>query len=244
LAARRSLPVPSTEEIAAIGDAVSLSEAWTQWQTGHAGSAGIIETTTPAAAKRPILKWRSFVLKSAAVAAAAVLGFVVGERWLRLPDAGAQSSAATATQAWVPVTDSVVVAAYAKLSRIVMDDAPAPPRLSAADMATVIFLSPRRRHALVDSLEARVDSLLWIRGRLRGASRFELGGELAMLRRGVAELRVAHLAIDGVEADSARVARLVIGVRSRTAPADRIRFEVPGLVTELAIDDGSIRMRR
>jgi hypothetical protein len=242
LAARRSLPAPTAEEIGAIDDNVSLSEAWARWQTGHTLLSGIIETAGPPA-KHSVGRWRSpRVIKSAAIAASAVLGFVVGERWL--PGAGAQSSAAAVDRVWLPVTDSVVHAVDAKLSKMMINDASGRITLSAADMATMIFRSPRRRQAPVDSIEARIDSLLWIRGRLRGASRFEIGGDLRMLRRGVAELRVAHLTIDGVDADSARVARLVIGVRSRTAASDRIRFEVPGAVTELAVDDGSVRARR
>jgi hypothetical protein len=177
-------------------------------------------------------------MKGAAVAASALLGFVVGERWL--PRANAQPSTPSVEQVWLPVTDSVVNALNAKLSRsMIINDAPGRLALSAADMATLIFRSPGGRQAPVDSIEARIDSLLWIRGRLRGASRFELGGELRMLRRGLAELHVAHLTIDGVEADSARVAGLDVGVRSPADASDGIRFEMPAFVTRLTFVYGA-----
>ena len=75
-----------------------------------------------------------------------------------------------------------------------------------------------------------------------GAAEFELGGDVRLSRRGVAEFRVDHLSIGGVSADSARTARLVVGVRSRSADTDRMRFEVPLFVTEVAIMDGAAEL--
>jgi hypothetical protein len=237
LAARRSLPVPTVEEISAFDDTLTLSEAWARWHRGHTPPRGVIKTA-PAAVRRPAAKRAfSLVMKGAAVAASALLGFVVGERWL--PRANAQPNTAGVQQVWLPVTDSVVDALDAKLSRSMTNDPPGRLALSAADMATLIFRSPSGRPAPVDSIEARIDSLLWIRGRLRGASRFELGGDLRMLRRGLGELHVAHLTIDGVEADSARVARLVVGVRSPAGASDGIRFEMPAFVTRLTFVYGA-----
>jgi hypothetical protein len=169
-----------------------------------------------------------------------MLGFFVGDRWL--PRAAAQSGDIAAERDWVPVTDSVVTALNVKLSSVAANETGAKLTLSAADMATLVFRSPRRRQVPVDSIEARIDSVLWIRGRLRGGARFELGGDVRLSRRGVAEFRVDHLSIDGVNADSARTARLVVGVRSRSADVDRMRFEVPLFVTEVAIMDGAAEL--
>ena len=155
---------------------------------------------------------------------------------------GRASGDIVAEKAWLPVTDSVVTALNVKLSNVAANETGTRLTLSAADMATLIFRSPRRRQAPVDSIEARIDSVLWIRGRLRGGSRFELGGDVRMSRRGVAEFRVDHLNIGGVDADSARTARLVVGVRSRSADADRMRFEVPLFVAEVAIMDGAAKL--
>ncbi len=238
LAARRSLPVPTEADIAAIGDDVRLSEAWAQLQTLGATPNTLAPATAPPA--RPAVKWRARLIKLSAVAAAAMLGFVVGDRWL--PGAGAQSGDIAAEKTWLPVTDSVVAALNVKLSSVAANDVGTRLTLSAADVAALIFRSPRRRQTPVDSIEARIDSVLWIRGRLRGGSRFELGGDVRMSRRGVAEFRVDHLTIGGVDADSARTARLVVGVRSRSADGDRMRFEVPLFVSEVAMVDGAAEL--
>jgi len=237
LAARRSLPVPTEADIAAIGDDVRLSEAWARLQTAATGKPA---EAAPPPAKRGPAKWRPRLIKISAVAAAAMLGFVVGDRWL--PGAGAQSGDIAAEKAWLPVTDSVVAALNVKLASVAANDVGTRLTLSAADVAALIFRSPRRRQTPVDSIEARIDSVLWIRGRLRGGSRFELGGDVRMSRRGVAEFRVDHLTIGGVDADSARTARLVVGVRSRSADGERMRFEVPLFVAEVAIMDGAAEL--
>ena len=237
LASRRSLPAPTAAEMDALGDAVRLGEAWAQWQTGHTPANGAVEGPAPAA-KRAAAKWRPRLIKMSALAAAAVLGFVVGDRWL--PGAAAQSGDIAA--AWLPVTDSVVAALNVKLSSVAASDVSARVTLTAADMAALVFRSPRRRQAPVDSVEARIDSVLWIRGRLRGGSRFELGGEIRMSRRGVAELLVEHLTIGGVDADSARTARLVVGVRARSTETERMRFDVPAVVAEVAIMGGAAEL--
>jgi len=239
LAARRALPIPTHTEIGAIGDDVPLSEAWAQWQTGHTPAMGIVETAG-APPKRPPSKWRSRTMRISAIAAAGLLGFVVGDRWL--PRAGAQSGSLAAEQIWLPVTDSVVAVLNDKLMRAAASGDGVTVSLSAADLATLIFRSPRRRQTPVDSIEARIDSLLWIRGRLRGGSRFELSGEVEMARRGLAEFRVQHLTIGSVNADSAHVARLVAGVRSRSSETDRMRFELPTFVAELVITNGAAQL--
>jgi hypothetical protein len=238
LAARRALPIPTQAEAAAIGDDVQLEEAWAQWQSGHTPPTGIVEIAK-APVKRPVTKWRSRMVKTSALAAAAALGFIVGDRWL--PGAAAQSGDVLATKVWSPITDSVVAALDEKLTNA---SAVSDPKLTltAADLATLIFRSPRRRQTPVDSIEARLDSLLWIRGRLRGGSRFELGGDVRLSRRGVAEFRVDHLTIGGVAADSARTARLVVGVRSRSIDYDRMRFEIPLFVAGIAIMDGEAQL--
>jgi hypothetical protein len=110
LAARRSLPTPTDADIAAIGDDVRLSEAWAQWQTARTPKSPV-EAAAPSA-KRVPTKWRPRMIKISAVAAAAMLGFVVGDRWI--PRAAAQSGDIAAEIAWLPVTDSVVTALKAK----------------------------------------------------------------------------------------------------------------------------------
>jgi hypothetical protein len=173
-------------------------------------------------------------MKGAAVVAAGLLGAVVGELWFSPVDV--RSTAAIAEQNWLPVTDSVTTMLDAKLA----DGA----RLSPAELAALIFRSPRRRAARIEGLEARIDSLLWVRGRLREGSRFEFGGEVRVVRRGLAELRVTHLVVDGVETDSTAVSRLVAGPRVRSPSTDRLRFEVPGGVASFLMREGGADVLR
>jgi hypothetical protein len=238
LAARRSLPIPTDAELAALGDDVALSDAWTQWHTSHTPPKGTVEVTPPATKRAPT-KWRPRLAKLTAIAAAGLLGFIVGERWL--PGAGAQAGDLAAEKQWLPVTDSVVTSLNAKL-RAATNDGSARLTLSAADIATLIFRSPRRRQTPVDSIEARIDSLLWIRGRLRGGSRFALGGRVHLARRGLAEFRVEHISVGGVDADSAQTARIVVGVRSRSSDTERMRFEVPPFVAGVAVAEGAVEL--
>ena len=237
LANRRTLPPPSDEELSAIGEDIRLSEAWAQWEKAHTPPTGIAELPL-VKTKPPVRPWRSpRMYKTAAVAAAAILGFVVGDRWL--PRADGQAHETTAVRMWSSVTDSAAASVNAKLLAIGDSDESDRVSLSATDVAALVFRSPRRRHVAIDSLEARIDSVVWIRGRLRGGSRFELAGDVRIVRRGLAELRIDHMVIDGVDADSARVARMVVGVRSRSADWDRMRFEVPGSVEKIGVASGT-----
>src|SRR5215211_5330394 len=95
LAARRSLPIPSADDLALISDGEALSEAWARWETIHVASSGrlIVAAPTPV---RTRSRWRSSAIKIGAVAAAGVLGFVVGERFL--PRAGAQANGQAVVQ--------------------------------------------------------------------------------------------------------------------------------------------------
>jgi hypothetical protein len=239
LAARRSLPTPSAQELNAIDGKLGLRAAFEQWEKLHTPPIGVatIAPVQSAAVQARRMRWRSpRIIKSAAVAAAGLAGLLAGDLWRQR--VGAQESIATVEQRWLPVNDSVA-ASVNRTILAAMRDRGAGVSLSAADLATMIFRSPRRRSVPVDSLEARMDSLLWIRGRLRRGSRFELGGNVVMLRRGLAELRVKHLNVDGVATDSTMVSRLVAGPRSRSVDVDRLRFEVPSFVSSIFIAGGA-----
>lgn len=238
LAARRSLPVPSAEELTALGDGLGLRAAWEQWETSHTPPTRVVEIGAVPTAAKVRARWRSpRLMKTAAVVAAGMLGVVVGGLWRQR--VGAQANAAAAEVRWLAVNDSVTQSLNARLIETVLRDPRSPVSLSAADLAALIFRSPRRRTVAIDSLEARIDSLLWIRGRLRRGPRFELGGDVRVLRRGIAELRVRRLAIDGTATDSTMVSRLVAGPRPRSVDVDRLRFDVPGFVSSILIADGA-----
>ena len=237
LAARRSLPVPSADDLALIGDGEALTAAWARWEATHTPTSAQPRIAAPAAVPTRSRR-RTSALKIGAVAAAGLLGFVVGERFL--PPAGAQASDQTVAQRWSKVDDNAAASLNAKLLAVASSEVPLRLRLSPEEMATLILRSPRRRSASVDLVEARVDSLLWLRGRLRGESRFEIGGEVVVARRGVAELRVKYLTVDGVETDPTTITRLVDS-RPRTSDVNRLRFTIPRLVSALEIAGGPTR---
>jgi hypothetical protein len=106
--------------------------------------------------------------------------------------------------------------------------------LAASDLASLVFRSSLRRRppALADA-DARLDSLLWIRGTVAGPSgapvRIEIGGDVRVTRPGAAELVVLSMRMTDVA--------------SGTAPAQspslpRIRFSIPRFVSEIRIAGG------
>jgi hypothetical protein len=140
------------------------------------------------------------------------------------------------------VTDSVVEGLNNNVRRVSDDNRRT--ELSAADVAALIFRSPRRRTVFVDSIVARADSMISIRGQLAANAKFELCGDLHLIRRGIAELVVRSLSVDGVDLEPAKITRLVARGRARTEESDRLRFDVPITVTSIAVVDGTIAMTR
>jgi hypothetical protein len=236
LSARRSLPPPSGGDLAAMGDGVGLSEAWTRWERVHTPAAerpavGVSPPTRP--------RWRSpRAMKVAAALSAALLGFGVGERWF--PRTDAQASAAAPEQIWEPVNQSVVGTLNAKFVGASARELSSRLDLTPVEVATLILRSPRRRWAPMDGIQARSDSLLWIHGRLRGVSTFEVGGDVRVVRRGIAELHVIHLVVDGREIDPTSVSRILTVPTTSAAVTDRLRFEVPTFIAALNVTNGTI----
>src|SRR5262249_57435165 len=95
---------------------------------------------------------------------------------------------------WLAVNDSVATGVRTKLRRLTQTNSPTSMSLSAADVAALLF-NPPTPYGMqtLDSLEARLDSALWLRGRVHGAFRFELGGRLRLLRRRVVAVHVTRL---------------------------------------------------
>src|SRR5262249_41622882 len=150
--------------------------------------------------------WQSpLFIRSAAVAVAALVGIIAGRQLF--PRAAAQSSDGIVAQPWLTVTDSVSDGVNNTIYSVSEENRRTV--LTAADVAALIFRSPRRHTVFVDSVEARADSLVSIRGRLAGNATIELRGELQFVRRGVAELVVDSLTVDGTEVESTMISRLV-----------------------------------
>jgi len=240
IARRRSLPIPTTADLATFDDQLPLSKAVEQWEATHQPPKpkprGGFELPP-----KPRARWRSPALvRSAAVILAALTGVIAGRQLL--PRAAAQSSDGVVAPLWLPVTDSVANGVNNTVYRVIDDDRRTV--LSAADVAALIFRSPRRRTAFVDSLEARADSLLSIRGRLAGNAAFELRGDIALVRRGTAELVVRSLYIDGMRLDSSNATRLFTRGRVRSEDSNRLRFDIPVRITGMSVVDGTVVLTR
>jgi hypothetical protein len=245
LAARRALPVPGDADLAEIGSDVGLLDSFRQWENAHRPLPA--EQSARGTPVRRGSRWRlpsrSRAVKVGAVALAGVMGFAIGERLLSPPprDVETPSSGIVEPQ-WLSVTDSTISALDPRFVHVDARRGVTPVSLSVTDLAALILESPRRRPGSLDSVQVRADSLLWMRGRVRGAATFELGGEIRVIRRGLAELRVAHLTINGANAPPSMIASLVNRGRVRPEEADRIRFEIPRTVTGLLVADGNVNV--
>jgi hypothetical protein len=240
IARRRSLPVPTQADLEKIGDQVALNEAITAWASAHRPPGpkprGGFELP-----ERPRARWRSPILvRSAAVVIAALMGVLAGRQLLART--AAQSSDGIVERPWLEVTDSITDGVNQTIYRVTEENRRTV--LTAADVAALIFRSPRRHTVFVDSVSARADSMLSIRGHLSANATFELGGDLHLVRRGIAELVVRTLSVDGVELEPTKISRLVARGRARTEDSDRVRFDVPFDVTSIAVVDGAIAMTR
>jgi hypothetical protein len=88
-------------------------------------------------------------------------------------------------------------------------------------------------------VEARSYTLLWIQGRLRDRNVVVIGGSLRVVRRGIAELRVTRLVVDGRDVDPFSISRLLPGYESNVV-GDRVRFDVPWFIADLRPEDGTV----
>ena len=168
-----------------------------------------------------------------------LLGFVIGERLL--PRADAQASAAPIEPRWEPVTELDVSTLIAKLLGASASDVRPHFNLSPAEVAALILRSRGRIPPPMTDLEARSDSLLWIQGRSRAGEVFVLGASLRVVRRGIAELRVTHLVVDGRDVDPFSISRFLTGYGSHVV-GDRLRFDVPRFIAGLNAQDGTVEV--
>jgi hypothetical protein len=234
LANARSLPAPTAHDLATMGDDVNLRDAWSRWASAHNAVPRVVVSGSHAAA--PIVWWRSRrvawgILAASVLASAVVVGAQV---W--------PLDARAADQGWMPVADSTLANANAVLLRLgqtspgVSVSVP----LSPADVAALVFRSAlRRRPALFTNVEARADSLLWVRGTLVGRDgdplRFELRGRLRVARTGTGALAIVALDV----ADSANAPSLSPVVIDGQPTLPPIRFALPRFVLDLRLADGN-----
>jgi hypothetical protein len=249
LARQQSLPVPSDDDIKGVADDATLVDAWRWWTRRNTPQsvAVIPESLVPGRAATPELWWKSTrVAPMFLVALAFALGVGVGDRWL-LPAIKGDSAAEAANGGWMSVGDSAGARLDGILLRLGRTPAPLTVSLSPADAAVLIFGSASQfRPTVVDSVEARVDSarsFLTIRGRVGQGERvrFEVGGEIGVVRSGIGELRLSRLSLGGDSLVAPGELRRLIGSQQAfRAEATRIRFSLPRYVAAIGVRDGRV----
>lgn len=240
LAAHHALPLPGDQDIAGFDDTVGLEDSWRKWSETHTparGASGVVAPQIPRrtqrAGLRPILAGVALVTAFSA----GFFGFKFFERWRD----GQVAAAAAAKAGWVLVNDSTIAALRGKLLRLAGTEVVLRVSLSTADVGALILggLEPRPRRPL-DSLEVRIDTLVWVRGRIRGASRFELGGRVRALRAGHGALDVTRMSVDGSETLPSSASRVTTG--GYAGPANGVQFALPSFVADLRLGDRVVEL--
>ena len=228
LAQRRAIQVPNDAELTMMGNDIGVAELWSRWVRMHGGRGG--------KAQRRMSRMLAAAATAAVTIGAFGAAYLARDVWL--PRADAQPAA----PAWMPITDSVTAALDEKLLAVAASDVSVTIPLSSAELAILILRPSIYRPGLsLDSIEARVDTLLWIRGRLGDGSPFIVGGSVEVVRRGVAAFRIATLSLDG-RADDPRFASRRLRYRAmQRSTTDRVWFEIPDRVGELRLTGGTIR---
>jgi hypothetical protein len=226
LARLRSLPIPGEQDVTQFGDELRLSDIIKRWEgLNTPPSASPAIKSPPSTLARP--RWRSPALQRVVLTVlVGVLGFVLGDQLL--PPA----QAATANgPPWYATNDSVAAALNAKFIALNQSEVALPISLTPAEVASLAF----RRRAHVDSVEARVDSVLRVRGVLDDTTRFELEGRVRVQRRGTGELRITRLWLDGLRVSPGVLPRMITGRRTARPDSMSLRITVPANVTRIVI---------
>jgi len=226
LARLRELPVPGEQDVAQFGDELRLRDIMGKWEVLNTPpSAAPVIKPPPSILLRP--RWRSPALQRVVlVVLVGVLGFVLGDQVLPPAQAAVASSLP-----WYAVNDSVAAVLNGKFVALNQSELALPVSLTPAEVASLVF----RRHAHVDSVEARADSVLRVRGLLDDTTRFELEGRVRVQRRGTGELRITRLWLDGLRVSPGVLPRVIAGRRTTRPDSMSLWFTVPANVTRLVI---------
>jgi hypothetical protein len=228
LARRRAIPLPNDAELTTMGNDIGVAELWSRWERMHGGRG----------AKAPRRMSRMAAVAATAAVTLIVLSATYLTRDLWLPRADAQPAAPV----WTPVTDSVTAALDEKLLAVAASDVSMTIPLSPAELASLILRPSIYRPGLpLDSIEARADTLIWIRGRLRDESPFIVGGSVEVVRRGVAVFRIVALGLDGRTEDPRFALRMLRYRTMQRSATNNFWFEIPDGVGGLRLTGGTIR---
>jgi hypothetical protein len=238
LARARSMPAPSANDFAALGDDVSFGAAWDWWSARQGGAPRVVTRATPAANSW----WRSRRLAwTVVVVAALASAWAVGAQvWSR---ATISEEPGIVEPLWSTVSANDVANANTVLLRLGQTSAGLSVSLSAAEVASLAFRSAlRRQPPSVANLEARIDSMLSIRGMMigDGAGQFELRGRLRIVRPRLAQIDVVEMRV--TDPTTGRGLQPVPNAANGYPP---VQFAVPSYVEATQLVDGhAVLVRR
>jgi hypothetical protein len=222
------MPSPSSADLATLPNDVGVADAWAWWVGKQTSSPRVVVNATPetsAVVADPVW-WRSRRVGWGILAAS-----VFASAWVLSAQVRPLATGAARTDSWTLVADTSLAHVNGVLLNLGQVSAPIDVSLTPADVAALVFGSSlRRRPPAVTDLEARVDTLMSIRGRVAeasGVSRFELRGNVRVARPGLGQFDIVEFyLLDGS-----------MGRRAVELPS--IRFSLPRFVRELRIvDDG------
>jgi len=240
LAVEAGLPAPTDADVSALDTGLSLEDAWARWQASHAVTMPV-PVAVPGKKRNTVRRGRWIGIGVATAALVTFTAVLAAERYrANVRDAGGMV-AIPAAERWTRVTATERATLANKLLTMASSEMPVSISLSAGEFAALAFgPSQARQHVRIDSLDARIDSLLWVRGRLRGGSRFEMGARIVITRPGRAEVRAAQLSFDGVDRPAAEFGAYTAVIQGRKIPPGRdgVWIELPAFVGALHVESG------
>jgi hypothetical protein len=234
LAKTRSMPAPSAGELSRLGNQVGLADAWAWWSSQQSGPVRIA-VSQPVIALQPAW-WRSRWVALTILAVSALASTLVVFAQLR-PSTNVNVAPADvsvpAPPLWSPVSETTLARVNGLLVQLGQSSAPMAVQLSPSDLASLVFRSSlRRRPPGVTDADARIDSLLWIRGtvgRPSGAPvRIEIGGDVRVTRPGAAVLVIKSM----------RATDVATGRDVPPSNMSTIRFSLPSFASDIRIAGG------
>jgi hypothetical protein len=228
LAVRSGLPEPGLGTMATLDDQAGLTAVLNLWRARFGQSVPIVVTVpevVPATRARAARRWWTMAA-SLSLAATAALPARAGRELGAVPVAR-ESQGEVVT--WSAVADSLARDVFSQLAVLDSARVDTAVSLNAAMAAALILGTPKGRYLGLTRVEARIDSVVHLRGTLVDGRRVSVRGWVRLGDAGIGRLRVTSALPRLVAADSA-VSR-------------DLTFLVPRRVTALWIAGGHMWMR-
>ena len=234
LATVRSMPVPSSQDLANLGADVGLTDAWAWWTSQQRSAPRVLVSDPPST---PTAAW----WRSRGVVWGILAASLLASAWVLRAQVRPSTPATVGT--WLPVADTSLAHVNSLILRLGQTSASITVPLSAADVAALVLNSSlRRQPPSMTDLEARIDSLLSIRGTLadgRSAPlRFELRGRVHVVAAGKGRLDVVGFEVIGPPNGHASTRGAGASTPQQITNIPPIRFTLPNFVRDIVLSNG------